>query len=148
MVITIVIIIISTIISVCNDQGCSTAGMGTAMVDREVEGDVQATGMTVTADGDNWVVRWTVEGNADDVAMWHVCYLRGEEFIAANMPTECPDSVMGTSNTSMVMTIVMTMSMIVAMTSSTHWCAFLFDRWPLGQSANEILPSQYLYIYV
>ena len=94
-------------VAVCNDQGCSTAGMGTAMVDREVEGDVQATGMTVTADGDNWVVRWTVEGNADDVAMWHVCYLRGEEFTAANMPTECPDSVMGTSNTSMVMTIAM-----------------------------------------
>lgn len=94
-------------VAVCNEQGCSTAGMGTATVDREVEGDVRATGLTVTADGDNWVVSWTVEGNADDVEMWHVCYMRGEEFTAATMPTDCPDSVMSSGNTSMSMTIAM-----------------------------------------
>ena len=88
-------------VAVCNDQGCSTAGMGTATVDREVEGDVRATNLRVNEDGDNWVVSWDIEGNTDDVAMWHVCFMRAEAFTAANMPSDCPDSVMGPDATTL-----------------------------------------------
>lgn len=87
----------SATIAVCNLEGCSTPGIGEATADKRVEGDVSATNLTVLQDGDNWIVKWDVTGDSSDVAMWHVCYQRTDDFDAANMPTNCPDMVMGAS---------------------------------------------------
>ena len=87
----------SATIAVCNLEGCSTPGIGEAIADKRVEGDVSATNLRVEQDGDNWVVKWDVTGDSSDVAMWHVCYQRTDDFDAANMPTNCPDMVMGAS---------------------------------------------------
>ena len=85
----------SVSVAVCNEEGCSTPGIGSAIADKRVDGDASATGLTVQEDGENWIVSWTVEGDSSDVAMWHVCYSRSDDFTAATMPTDCPDSVMG-----------------------------------------------------
>ena len=42
--------------------------------------------MTVEENGETWIVTWTIEGDDSDVAMWHVCMVRGEDFTAATMP--------------------------------------------------------------
>lgn len=82
-------------VAVCNEEGCSTAGKGTVTADKQVDGGVAATTLTVQEDGENWIISWDVTGDTSDVAMWHVCYNRGESFTAAEMPASCPDSVMG-----------------------------------------------------
>ncbi|MBL6806728.1 MAG: hypothetical protein ISQ54_04615 [Candidatus Poseidonia sp.] len=82
-------------VAVCNEEGCSTAGKGTVTADKQVDGGVAATALTVQEDGENWIISWDVTGDTSDVAMWHVCYNRGESFTAAEMPASCPDSVMG-----------------------------------------------------
>ena len=87
----------SATIAVCNLEGCSTPGIGSATADKRVEGDVTATNLTVEQDGENWIVKWDVTGDSSDVAMWHVCYQRTDDFDAANMPTNCPDMVAGAS---------------------------------------------------
>ena len=80
-------------VAVCNLEGCSTPGIGNATADKRVAGDVAATSLTIEEDGENWIVKWNVEGDSSDVAMWHVCYQRAESFTAADMPTNCPDMV-------------------------------------------------------
>ena len=82
-------------VAVCNEAGCSTAGKGTVTADKQVDYGVAATTLTVLEDGENWIISWDVTGDTSDVAMWHVCYNRGESFTAAEMPASCPDSVMG-----------------------------------------------------
>lgn len=82
-------------VAVCNEEGCSTAGKGTVTADKQVDGGAAATTLTVEEDGENWIVKWDVTGDTSDVAMWHVCFQRGESFTAAEMPASCPDSVMG-----------------------------------------------------
>jgi hypothetical protein len=82
-------------IAVCNEEGCSTSGLGNATADKRVDGDASATELSVQAVNDNWVISWTVNGDSSDVAMWHVCYAKGNGFTAANMPTDCPDMVAG-----------------------------------------------------
>ena len=83
-------------VAVCNEVGCSTPGLATVVADKKVDGDVLATGLTVSVDGQNWVLTWVFDGNDSDVAMWHVCYQRGGSgFDVANMPSDCPDSVSG-----------------------------------------------------
>ena len=81
-------------VAVCNLEGCSTPGIGNATADKRVAGDVAATSLTIEEDGENWIVKWNVEGDSSDVAMWHVCYQRAESFTAADMPTNCPDMVL------------------------------------------------------
>lgn len=88
----------SATIAVCNLEGCSTPGIGEATADKKVAGDVTATNLTVEEDGENWIVKWDVSGDSSDVAMWHVCYQRSDDFTAANMPTNCPDMVAGASS--------------------------------------------------
>jgi len=88
-------------VAVCNNEGCSSEGTGSVVADKEVDGDVMATNLNIVQDGDNWVVTWDIEGSTADVAMWHVCYQRGESFTAAEMPSECPDSVMGADATTL-----------------------------------------------
>lgn len=73
-------------VAVCNEEGCSTPGYKEVVADKEVDGDVSATGMTVEENGETWIVTWTIEGDDSDVAMWHVCMVRGEDFTAATMP--------------------------------------------------------------
>jgi hypothetical protein len=83
-------------VAVCNEQGCSTpAGVGSVTADKRVDGDVMATDLTVTEDGENWIVRWGISGDTADVAMWHVCYQRGSDFEVGEMPTDCPDGAEG-----------------------------------------------------
>ncbi len=81
-------------VAVCNEQGCSTPGIASVVADKQVDGDVSATGLTVTAEDSSWVISWTVTGDASDVDMWHVCYAT-EAFTLGEMPTECPDAAMG-----------------------------------------------------
>ncbi len=93
-------------IAVCNEQGCSTPGVDNATADKRVDGGVSATGLTVQENGSDWIVSWTVDGDSSDVAMWHVCISRDDDFTAATMPTgtgpnePCEPMVMGaTGNT-------------------------------------------------
>ena len=82
-------------VAVCNEEGCSTAGKGTVTADKQVDGGAAAADLKIQEDGENWIVSWDVTGDTSDVAMWHVCFQRGESFTAAEMPATCPDSVMG-----------------------------------------------------
>jgi hypothetical protein len=81
-------------VAVCNEQGCSTPGIASVVADKQVDGDVSATGLTVTAEDSSWVITWTVSGDASDVEMWSVCYA-SEDFTVGEMPTDCPDTAMG-----------------------------------------------------
>ena len=81
-------------VAVCNDQGCSTPGIADVVADKEVDGDVMADDLTVAAVDGQWVVTWTVTGDASDVAMWHVCW-SNDDFTTGEMPTPCPDAAMG-----------------------------------------------------
>ena len=77
-------------VAVCNNDGlCSTPiGQATVVADKEVEG-ASATGVNVNVAGDKWTLTWSMEGSADDVASWNLCYKNRESFEAINMPTTC-----------------------------------------------------------
>ncbi|MBT61000.1 MAG: hypothetical protein CMA63_05560 [Euryarchaeota archaeon] len=76
-------------VAVCNEIGCSSpVGSADVVVDRQVDGDVSATDLTVSAMGDEWTVAWTATGDQSDVAEWNVCWQKNT-FDAANMPANC-----------------------------------------------------------
>ena len=79
-------------VAVCNEQGCSTPGIASVVADKRVDGGAAATDLVVEAQGDQWVLSWTVSGDTSDVAMWHVCY-QTEDFTVAEMPSDCPNGV-------------------------------------------------------
>ena len=61
-------------VAVCNEQGCSTPGLGVVVADKRVDGDAAAIELSVAAQDNQWVVSWQVSGDTSDVAMWHVCW--------------------------------------------------------------------------
>ena len=80
-------------VAICNDKGCSSpVGKDNVTADKRVDGDAAATDLIVEAQGDQWVLSWTVSGDTSDVAMWHVCY-QAEDFTVAEMPVDCPNGV-------------------------------------------------------
>ena len=85
-------------VAVCNEQGCSTPGIASVVADKKVDGDVAATDVSVGEEDGQWVVRWTIQGDASDVAMWHVCWST-DDFTAGEMPTPCDDAAMGADAT-------------------------------------------------
>ena len=88
-------------VAVCNEQGCSTpAGTATVVADKQVDGGVEATGLTVAAQDGQWVITWEVTGDSSDVAMWHVCW-SNEGFTAGEMPMPCPNGVAGADATTL-----------------------------------------------
>lgn len=113
-------------VAVCNEEGCSAEGTGSVVADKAVDGDVMATNLNIVQDGDNWVVTWGIEGSTADVAMWHVCYQRGESFTAAEMPTECPDSVMGADATTLT----------IAMPTAAGSFTYYFTAVPMDALGN------------
>jgi len=113
-------------VAVCNEEGCSAEGTGTVVADKAVDGDVMATNLNIVQDGDNWVVTWDIDGSTADVAMWHVCYQREDSFTAAEMPTECPDSVMGADATTLT----------IAMPTSAGSFTYYFTAVPMDALGN------------
>lgn len=87
-------------VAVCNEQGCSTPGLGVVVADKRVDGDAAAIELSVAAQDNQWVVTWQVSGDTSDVAMWHVCW-QSEDFTAAEMPASCPDGVAGPDATTL-----------------------------------------------
>ena len=85
-------------VAVCNEQGCSTPGIASVVADKQVDGDVAATNLAVAAQDGQWVVTWEITGDTSDVAHWHVCWST-EDFTAGEMPTPCPDMVVGADAT-------------------------------------------------
>ena len=85
-------------VAVCNEQGCSTPGIASVVADKQVDGDVAATNLAVSAVDGQWVVSWEITGDASDVGMWHVCWST-EDFTVGEMPTSCPDMVTGADAT-------------------------------------------------
>ena len=69
--------------ALCNQYACGDSVSVNATSDSEVA-DVNATDVTITESGENWVVKWTADKADDDVAGWYVCYNRGE-FTATEM---------------------------------------------------------------
>ena len=113
-------------VAVCNEEGCSAEGTGSVVADKAVDGDVMATNLNIVQDGDNWVVTWDIEGSTADVAMWHVCYQRGDSFTAAEMPTECPDSVTGADATTLT----------IAMPTAAGSFTYYFTAVPMDALGN------------
>ena len=88
-------------VAVCNEQGCSTpAGYDAVVADKKVDGGVAADKLAVSALDGQWTVEWEVIGDSSDVAMWHVCW-SNEAFTVGEMPTTCPDMVMGADATTL-----------------------------------------------
>ena len=87
-------------VAVCNEQGCSTPGIASVVADKQVDGDVAATNLAVAAQDMQWVISWDITGDTSDVAHWHVCYTT-EDFTAGEMPTPCPDMVVGPDATTL-----------------------------------------------
>ena len=87
-------------VAVCNEQGCSTPGISSVVADKQVDGGVEATGLTVAAQDGQWVITWEVTGDSSDVAMWHVCWAN-EDFTVGEMPMPCPAMAMGADATTL-----------------------------------------------
>lgn len=81
-------------LQVCNAGGCNpTIATGSATADKMVDGDVKATAMSVSnKDDSTWNVKWTVDGDASDVAGWKVCWSDFAWTVAGDMPTQCTDA--------------------------------------------------------
>ncbi len=90
-------------LSVCNVGGCHpTIATGSAVADKEVDGDAVATEMSVYGGVDNsvmvdgetsWVVSWVVGGtDSSDVAGWKVCWTDYSWSTAGAMPATCADA--------------------------------------------------------
>jgi len=82
-----------------NTIGHSTPGEGSVIADKAVDGDVSASSLTVQEDGETWVVNWAITGPTDDVDHWNICYARGDDFDAPNMPTTCESTTDGSATT-------------------------------------------------
>ena len=70
------------------------------VADKQVDGDVAATNLAVAAQDMQWVISWDITGDTSGVAHWHVCYTT-DDFTAGEMPTPCPDMVMGPDATTL-----------------------------------------------
>ena len=77
-------------VAVCNSVACSSPGIASVVADKQVDGDVHATNLQVSQQGDWWSVTWAIVGATSDVAMWHVCW-SSEDFGVGEMPQPCPD---------------------------------------------------------
>ena len=83
----------NVVVEICNEVGCSTPkGVANVTADKAVDGGVSAMDMSVSENGEKWIVNWDATGETADVASWNVCYQRGT-FDAANMPTTCASTV-------------------------------------------------------
>ena len=82
-------------LQVCNLGGCNpTIATGSAVADKQVDGDVKATSMSVAnKDDSTWTVTWVVDGDASDVAGWKVCWSDYAWTVAGDMPTQCTDAL-------------------------------------------------------
>lgn len=86
-------------LQVCNAGGCNPViATGSAVADKEVDGDAMATAMSVSnKDDSTWTVTWTVSGDASDVAGWKVCWSDFAWTVAGDMPTQCTEAASSTS---------------------------------------------------
>jgi hypothetical protein len=83
-------------LAVCNVGGCHpTIATGSAVADKEVDGDAVAESMTVAnkEGADAWTVSWTVGGtDSSDVTGWKVCWTDYSWSTAGAMPATCADA--------------------------------------------------------
>jgi hypothetical protein len=97
-------ILYNVLVAVCNEVGCSTpVGSADVVADKEVDGNVLATDLTIAAAGDDWTVSWTASGDQSDVAEWNVCWQKNT-FDAANMPSNCDTTTTTSATIAMPMT--------------------------------------------
>ncbi len=84
-------------LTVCNLGGCNPIiATGSAVADKEVDGDAVAESMSVeNKDDTHWTVKWTAGGDVSDVAGWKVCYADYSWGNSGDMPTSdemCADA--------------------------------------------------------